>query len=55
MIICRPLLTQDSAEDDVAFSNRLTVEAGVTVLPVWLALPDAAAVVIILVVHDQRT
>ena len=44
MVVCRPLLCQGSAEDDVAFSNRLTVEAGVTVLPVWLALPIAAPI-----------
>ena len=31
---CRPLLLEGSSEDDVAFCNRLTVNAGVTVLPV---------------------
>lgn len=34
VFMCRPLLSKDSSEDDVGFSNRLTVEAGVTVLPV---------------------
>ena len=34
VVACRPLLPESSKEDDVAFSNRLTVEAGVTVLPV---------------------
>ena len=33
---CRPLLKSDAAEDDVAFCKRLTVEAGVTALPVCI-------------------
>ena len=33
---CRPLLPEGSSEDDIAFCNRLTVSAGVTVLPVSL-------------------
>ena len=33
-LMCRPLLPEGSNEDDVAFCNRITVEAGVTALPV---------------------
>ncbi len=32
--MCRPLLPEGGDEDDVGFCNRITVEAGVTVLPV---------------------
>jgi len=33
-LMCRPLLPKGSDEDDVGFCNRITVEAGVTALPV---------------------
>ena len=39
-LICRPLLPEGSNEDDVAFCNRITVEAGVTALPVMAVVPQ---------------
>ena len=38
LLSCRPLLKSDAAEDDVAFCKRLTVEAGVTALPVCIKI-----------------
>lgn len=37
--VYRPLLEPGSTETDVAFCERLTVEAGVTVIPVKLLSP----------------
>lgn len=34
LLVSRPLVPDDSNEDDVQFCQRLTVEAGVTALPV---------------------
>ncbi len=39
-LICRPLLPEGSNEDDVGFCNRITVEAGVTALPVRAVVPQ---------------
>ncbi len=39
-LMCRPLLPEGSDEDDVGFCNRITVEAGVTALPVRAVTPQ---------------
>ena len=46
-LMCRPLLPEGSDEDDVRFCNRITVEAGVTALPVKAVITQHSTCVLI--------